>query len=198
MTPGEAISHPLARVGARSIHNPVQRDVATFLETSEETGGARTLLELEVAPGGRADPHQHLASTEYLAVHRGRLTVRVDDAEVRLGPGDEAIIPAGAVHAWANDSSDRAVAVVELRPGHPGLEKAMRVAYGLAADGRVTSRGRPRNPLHTALLVHWNQGRLSGAPALLTRPMALLARLARARGIDRALERRYGAAPATA
>lgn len=198
MTDGEASLHPLARVGARRIHNPVQRDVVTFLETSEETGGVRTLLELEVAPGGRADAHQHLISTEYLAVHRGQLTVRVDGAAVRLGPGDEAIVPAGADHSWANDSADRAVAVVELRPGHPGFEKAMRVAYGLAADGRVTSRGRPRNPLHTALLVHWNDGRLSGAPASLARPMALLARLARARGIDRALERRYGAATAAA
>jgi len=26
---------------ARRIYNPVQRDAATFLETSEETGGAR-------------------------------------------------------------------------------------------------------------------------------------------------------------
>jgi quercetin dioxygenase-like cupin family protein len=198
MSHAEASSHHPARVGARRIHNPVQRDVVTFLETSEETGGVRTLLELEVAPGGRTGPHQHLTSTEYLAVHRGQLTVRVDDAEVRLGPGDEAIVPAGAVHAWANDGDDRAVGVVELRPGHPGLETAMRVAYGLAADGHMTSRGRPRNPLHTALLVHWNEGRLSGAPARLTRPMALLARLARARGIDRALERRYGAATAAA
>ena len=30
----------------RRIYNPVQRDAATFLETSEETGGERTLAEL--------------------------------------------------------------------------------------------------------------------------------------------------------
>jgi quercetin dioxygenase-like cupin family protein len=180
----------------RRIHNPVHRDAATFLETSEESGGARTLVELEIAPGGRVTPHEH-AYTEYVAVHRGQLTVRVDDAEVHLGPGDEAIVPADAVHSWANESGLRATAVIELRPGQAGFEKALRVAYGLAADGLVDGRGVPRNPLHTALLLDWGADRLAGASALLTRPMWLLARLARARGVERELERRY-VAPAGA
>jgi quercetin dioxygenase-like cupin family protein len=194
MSNAHAIPLPLAGAPSRRIHNPVQRDAATFLETSAESGGARTLVELEVAPGGRVTPHEHTTYTEYFAVHRGRLTVRVDDAEVHLGPGDEAIVPAGAVHSWANESDERAVALVELRPGHAGFEKALRVAYGLASDGRVTSNGLPRNLLHMALLLEWGEGRLAGASALLARPMALLARLARARGIDRELERRYVAA----
>ncbi len=103
-------------------------------------------------------------------------------------------MPAGAVHSWANEGEDRATAVVELQPGHAGFEKALRVAYGLASDGLVNSRGVPRNPLHTALLLEWSEGRLAGSSALLTRPLALLARLARARGVDRRLERRYGVA----
>jgi quercetin dioxygenase-like cupin family protein len=191
MTDAHAIFLPLAGAASRRIHNPIQRDAATFLETSEETGGARTLVELEIAPGGRVNPHEHTTYTEYFAVHRGRLTVRVDDAEVHLGPGDEAIVPAGAVHSWANEGDDRAMAVLELRPGHAGFEKALRVAYGLASDGRVTRKGVPRNVLHTALLLDWSEGRLTGTSALLTRPMALLARVARARGVDRDLERRY-------
>ena len=194
MSNAQVISLPLAGAASRRIHNPVQRDAATFLETSAETDGARTLVELEVSPGGRVNPHEHTTYTEYFAVHRGRLTVRVDDAEVHLGPGDEAIVPAGAVHSWANETPDRAVAVVELRPGHPGFEKALRVAYGLAADGRVTAKGRPRNPLHTALLLDWSDGRLAGASSLLTRPMALLARLARAVSAVRVLLTTSGAA----
>jgi quercetin dioxygenase-like cupin family protein len=194
MTDAHAIFLPLAGAASRRIHNPIQRDAATFLETSEETGGARTLVELEIAPGGRVNPHEHTTYIEYFAVHRGRLTVRVDDAEVHLGPGDEAIVPAGAVHSWANEGDDRAMAVLELQPGHAGFEKALRVAYGLASDGLVNSRGVPRNPLHTALLLDWSEGRLAGSSALLSRPLALLARLARARGVDRELERRYGVA----
>ena len=34
------------------IYNPIQKDYVTFLETSDETGGEHTLIEIEVAPGG--------------------------------------------------------------------------------------------------------------------------------------------------
>ena len=118
----------------RRIYNPVQRDTATFVETSEETGGARTLAELEVAPGGKVTPHYHLTYSE---------------------------------------------------------RKALRVAYGLAADGRVLGNGVPRNPLHLALLLEMGEVRLPGAYAALERALGLLARLARWRGADRELERRY-------
>ena len=47
-------------VGAgRRYYHPLQRDYATFLETSEETGGDSTLIEIEVAPGGGNAPHFH-------------------------------------------------------------------------------------------------------------------------------------------
>ena len=38
------------------IYNPIQKDYATFLETSDETGGEHTLIEIEVAPGGGTTP----------------------------------------------------------------------------------------------------------------------------------------------
>ena len=41
----------------RRIQNPVQGDAVTFLETSAESGGARSLLALEVMPGGRVTAH---------------------------------------------------------------------------------------------------------------------------------------------
>ena len=44
--------------------NPHQGDIATFLQTSQESGGKRTLLELEIAPGGRVTPHYHLSYAE--------------------------------------------------------------------------------------------------------------------------------------
>ena len=50
---------------------PAQRDAATFLETSEETGGERTLAELEAAPGGKVTPHYHLTYSERFKVLEG-------------------------------------------------------------------------------------------------------------------------------
>lgn len=175
----------------RRIVNPVQRDAVTFLETSEETGGERSLGELEVAPGGKVTPHYHLSYTERFVVLEGRLSVQVGDARLVLGPGEQATVPIGTLHAWANEGAERAVAHVELRPGQPGFETSLRVAYGLAADGLVLKNGMPRNPLHTALLLDWGDARLPGAYALLGHGLRLLARIARRVGIERKLQERY-------
>ncbi len=50
----------------------------TFLETSEESNGVRSLGELEVAPGGNVTAHHHRSYTETFSVREGRLTVYVD------------------------------------------------------------------------------------------------------------------------
>ena len=175
----------------RRIFNPVQRDAATFLETSEESGGARTLAELEVAPGGKVTPHYHLTYSERFKVLEGQLTVEIDGVRHELGPGDEAVAAPRSLHAWSNPCEESSVAHIELRPGSPGFEKALRVAYGLAADGLVIKNGLPRNPLHAALLLEMGELRLPGAYAALERVLGLLASVARWRGIDRELERRY-------
>jgi hypothetical protein len=135
--------------GPRRIENPVQGDAVTFLETSEESGGERTLIELEAAP-------------------------------------------AGSLHRWGNLGSERCLAQVELRPGRAGFEAALCVGYALANEGRVLKDGTPRNPLYTALLLEWSEIRLPGVYAALERVLRLSARIARRRGVDRRLARRYG------
>jgi quercetin dioxygenase-like cupin family protein len=175
----------------RRFENPVIGDVATFPETSEESGGERTLLEIDLRPGGGNPPHYHKTYTERFRVLAGRLTVQVDGAEFDLGPGEEAEAPPGSRHFFTNSSSERTVFQIEFRPGHSGFEKSLQIGYGLAADGRTNKKSIPKNPLHTALLLEWGEMRLPGAYTLLERPMRLLARIARRRGVDRKLEGRY-------
>ena len=76
-------------------------------------------------------------------------------------------------------------------PAARGFENGLRVAYGLAADGLVRRNGVPRNPLHAALVLQMGEVRLPGGYAALDRVLGLLAFVARWRGIDRELERRY-------
>ena len=175
----------------RRIYNPVQNDAVTFLETSEESGGERTLAELDVAPGGKVTPHYHLSYTESFRVLEGQLSVRIGDTHLTLNPGEQMTVPAGALHAWSNAGTGRTLARVELRPGQAGFETALHVAYGLAADGRTRKSGMPRNPMHTALLFAWGDARMPGAYALLEPGFRLLARIARRIGIDRELQQRY-------
>jgi RNase adaptor protein for sRNA GlmZ degradation len=44
------------REDERRYYSPIQKEAATFLETSEETGGEYTLIEMEVGPGGGPPP----------------------------------------------------------------------------------------------------------------------------------------------
>jgi mannose-6-phosphate isomerase-like protein (cupin superfamily) len=123
-----------ASVEPRSSYHPIQRDRATFLETSEESGGERTLVELEVAPGGGNTLHRHLAFSERFEVLEGELTVHVGGRDVVLRPGDSATAPIGSLHHFANRTDETVTATVELRPGSLGFERAIQIAYGSTAS----------------------------------------------------------------
>lgn len=175
----------------RQIHNPVQRDSAVFIQTSAESGGERTLIEIEVAPGGGTTPHYHLTYDEHFEVTQGALDVTTGGTRRTLGPGDKAVARRNTLHNFHNSTDRPTTFLIELRPGSEGFEKALTVAYGLARDDQVRGNGLPRNPLHLALLLEWGEGRVPGIAALLTPVFRLLANEARRRGIDRQLEARY-------
>ena len=141
----------------RWIYNPVQKDAATFLETSKETGGERTLIEIEAAPGGGTIPHYHKTYAEHFEVLRGVLEVRVGDDTHTLMPGHKAVAPINTLHHWHNATEEPVVFLVELRPGHSGFEKALTVAYGLAGDGLIRKRS-PEEPLPHGVVVRVGRG----------------------------------------
>lgn len=174
------------------IFHPIQRDYATFLATSRDTGGDRTVLEVELAPGGGNAPHVHPSFDERFELLAGTLAVHVDGETHLLNPGDRAIAPAGTRHNFANPSADEpAVFRVTLHPGSAGFEDALRIAYGLACDRRVNERGIPRNLYHLAVLMEMGETRPTGAASLLAPAFRLLARRARRLGIERELIERY-------
>jgi quercetin dioxygenase-like cupin family protein len=149
-------------VGAgRRYYHPLQKDYATLLETSEETGGDRTLIEIEVAPGGGNAPHFHKTYEEHFEVIEGCLEVLVG-GETRI-----------------------------LRPGHTGFEKAIKAGYGLAADGLTGPNGAPKNIYHLAVLLGWSEIRMPGVFTLAEPLFRLLARRARRKGIEAELEAGY-------
>lgn len=175
----------------RRIFNPVQQDAVTFLETAAESGGTRTLVEVELAPGGGNAPHRHLGYAEHFDVLEGTLTVQLGDTTLPLGPGERAIAPAGTSHCFRNESGRPVVFRVELRLGHTGFERALRIGYGLAADGRTNKAGIPKSPLELAVLVEMSAMRVDGPARVIMPLMGPLAKLARRRGVERRLLDRY-------
>jgi mannose-6-phosphate isomerase-like protein (cupin superfamily) len=175
----------------RRIYNPIQKDYATFLETSEETGGEHTLIEIEVAPGGGTTPHYHKTYAEHFEVISGALEVVVGGETRTLTAGEKSVAPKNTLHNFHNSTDRPTTFLVEFRPGHGGFEKALRVAYGLASDGLSNSKGLPKNLYHTALLFEWGEGRMPGLFGVFEPVFRLLAKRARRKGIDKELEARY-------
>ena|SRR3712207_6348555 len=179
-------------VGAgRRYYHPLQKDYATFLETSGETGGDRTHIEIEVAPGGGNAPHYHKTYAEHFEVLDGCLEVLVGGETRLLGPGEGAVAEKNVLHRFRNPTDAPTRFLVELRPGHAGFEKAIKAGYGLAVDGLTAPDGVPKNPYHLAVLLGWSEMRIPGLFTLAEPVLRLLARRARRKGIDRELEARY-------
>lgn len=176
---------------ARRIYNPVQKDAATFLVTTEESGGERTLLEVELAPGGGNSLHIHTDFAEHFQVLEGELVVQLGEQEHVLGPGDTATAPPRTLHRFYSRSSAPTRFRVELRPGHAGFERALRIVYGMAEAGVLTEkRTRPRLD-HLALLVEMGGTLPAGPWAMMLPLLRLIARRARRRGVEAELIARY-------
>jgi quercetin dioxygenase-like cupin family protein len=178
-------------VKPRSIYHPLQRDTATMLESSEESGGRRTLIEVGLEVGGGNTLHRHLTYAERFEVLEGRLTVTVDGDVRQLEAGETATAPPGSLHCFTNETDAHVTFLVELAPGHAGFEQALQIGYGLAADGLTNKKGIPKSLSHTALLLGMSDMRLPGAMAAIGPVLRGLARRARRKGVERALVERY-------
>ncbi|HEV2124970.1 MAG TPA: cupin domain-containing protein [Chloroflexota bacterium] len=179
------------KTGERCYYNPVQKDWATILETSEETHGERALIEVELAPGGGTTPHYHKTYAEHFEVLQGSLAVTVNGLTRTLGPGEKAAVPKNTLHNFRNPTEEPTTFLVELRPGSSGFERALKVGYGLARDGMTSDKGVPKNLSYMALLMEWSDMRMPGAFAAFEPLLRFIAMCARRKGIDRKLEAAY-------
>lgn len=122
------------------VEHPVTGEKITFLETSEETNGEYATFELRVRPHGFVvAPHIHPFAEESFEIRSGTFTFVVEGNERRVGPGDDATVPAGAAHAWWNVGDEEGVAIVGFRPGFKA-EEFFESFFGLAQDGKVSPK----------------------------------------------------------
>jgi len=174
-------------MGDRTIDNPVTGERVTYIETSHDTGRARSVIDLEVQPGGGVAIHRHAGHDEQIEVLEGEIEVTLNGARRRLGAGERLVIERGTVHAWRNPSPDGLLRFRGMMtPGHPGFENVLRVLFGLARDGEVRRNGVPKRISDVGLL-------LALDPSLLTGMLRLVAPLARWSARRPSARRRAGA-----
>jgi mannose-6-phosphate isomerase-like protein (cupin superfamily) len=133
--------------------NRVTGERAVVLRGDLDGRGQSGLVHLAVAPGGAVvGEHVHPAIDERFKVVSGELGTRIAGVARRLGPGEEALAPAGTPHDWWNAGGVPASVIVELSPGS-GLarfEVMIATLFGLANSGRANAKGLP-SPLQLAL-----------------------------------------------
>ncbi len=78
-----------------------------------------------------------------------------------------------------------------VQPGSAGFENALRILYGLAADGNTDAKGMPRNPLILAAVSEMSDMRPAGAATLFLPLFMLLGFLARISGMEQRLLEKY-------
>lgn len=183
-----------ATEAARRTYNPRINDYVTFVETSAESGGKRSILEIDLAPGGGNRLHYHRKFTETFEAVEGRVGLGVGSGTLYLEAGDAPVTAEiGMYHRFFNDTAERCRFRVTLEPGSTNFEKTLMVAYGLARDGLVNANEMPKNIHHLALLVVWSDTVFKHLKLLLLfEPFfKLMASRATRRGMEAALTDKY-------
>ncbi len=173
----------------RVIENPLIKDRITFIKTSEETNGQYLLAQLELAPHGGNPMHYHTTFTEKFEAVTGQLHVMVKGEHKVLEPGQSALVPLLAHHRFFNPSDTPVTALIEVRPARQ-FEEMLRIAYGLARDGKTNAQALPKSIWHLALLFQISESYTPGLPLPIQRIVfGLLASIARFLGKDKELEK---------
>lgn len=174
----------------RTIVNSGGNYKSTFLKTGNETGGAYELIQIEVEPHGGNGWHYHKSFEEYFTVLKGTAQVGNDGKEYMVKQGGSAIARKGVMHYFSNPTDSTILLLVKTAPAR-GLEKSVRVAYGLANDGQFEGEI-TQNPWHMALLLGYSGTYLPDIPGFIQEPLVnALAKIAQWKGEDKALEKYF-------
>lgn len=175
----------------RVYENPKIKDRVTFLTTSAETGGAYTLVQVELEPGGGNALHYHTNFDEEFTALDGTLSIGLKKRQLHLKPGEKALARIGQLHRFYNASTEPIRFQVKLTPGSDSFEKAIAIGYGLAGDGLTNKSGVPKKLDHLAVMLELSNTRLTGFLALITPFLLRRAKRARKKGILQELENKY-------
>jgi quercetin dioxygenase-like cupin family protein len=107
-------------------------DTVHVVAGAGDTGGAFTMLTVDVAPGGGPPLHYHEGEDEAFHVLDGAFAFAIDGEPVRAEAGAFLMVPRGTPHAWHNAGDAPARMLIVFTPG--GIEGFFREA-GRAAVG---------------------------------------------------------------
>ena len=175
----------------RTITNPVSNDKVVFLETSRESNGRHTLLEITLAAKGGSFLRCYENFSEELLCLEGELSVQIGNRTSQLMPGHSATASARRKHRFFNHTSEPCRFQCRITPGCPGIEQSLQITYGLIRAGKANAHGVPRNLFERSYLMMISGTCLPGWMAALQPVLPWLAKQAIHNGRAADLQRRY-------
>jgi mannose-6-phosphate isomerase-like protein (cupin superfamily) len=137
----------------QTLVNEITGETITFIETAAETGGAYTLIEVVLAPGGGVPmAHVHPNQSETFEVVDGHLAMKAGRDRLLARPGDVVTVGPGQVHKFWNDRAYPVTFRCTVAPAL-GFERFIETMFALAADGKLNKRGMP-SPLRLAAIAN--------------------------------------------
>ncbi len=175
----------------RCIYKPIQKDTVTFLQTSKDTNGEYTLVEVKLADGGGVGLHFHKTYAEIFDCMEGEVQIKLGKTLYTMQAGDTATAEPNVNHLFQNRSGKPCKFQVELRAASRGFEQSLQIAYGLARDGECKPNGFPKNKLALAWLFTISESSLPGWMSIFECILKWQAKVARRKGIDKMLIEKY-------
>lgn len=180
------LDHGVGNRKDRTIVNSEGNYSASFIKTGAETNGAYELVQVELEPYGGNDWHYHHSFEETFLVLDGAVRIGHNGNEILLNKGDSAKANKKDLHYFKNARKEKSLLLVKIAPAG-GLEKTLRVAYGLMNDG-LLKNDMTKNPWHMVLLLAYSESYLPVMPSWFQEPLInSLAKIAQWRGEDKAL-----------
>lgn len=172
----------------KTIVNKEGNYTATFVKTGKETNNAYELVQVELEPNGGNDWHYHTSFLEEFTVIDGKIRIGKNGGEVMLDKGQSTSADKHDMHYFKNALNKKSVLLVKVTPA-AGLEKTLRVAYGLINDG-LLKNDMTENPWHMCLLLGYSESYLQGMPTWFQEPLiTALAKIAQWKGEDEELKK---------
>ena len=160
--PEPARANNVASTTSRTIFNSSTGERIEFTDVHQ--GILR--LNWRSMPGGAITEHVHPHQQERFIITAGEAHFTLDGEERVVGPGQTLDVPAGVRHSESNQGSAEVVGIIELRPAL-GTKEMFEAFAGLAAEGKTTPRGAPKNPLQLGATVwHFRHESRATAPPI--------------------------------
>jgi quercetin dioxygenase-like cupin family protein len=116
----EARAAVVAPGDGETVRNPVG-GLITFKVRGEETAGALTVFESEIAPGDGPPLHVHATEAEVLYVLEGQMRFQVGDNVHPAPPGALMYVPPGVPHCFQNAGDSPSRLLIVFNPS--GMER---------------------------------------------------------------------------